>query len=89
MGMSLPLPVIRKQIASGIDIIVHLGRLRDKTRKVLQIVEVVGCEKDEVQFRVLYEFQEQGEENGKIVGRLQPVEELVKRQKLLAAGMEL
>ena len=89
MGMSLPLPIIRKQIASGIDIIVHLGRLRDKTRKVLQIVEVVGCEKDEVQFRVLYEFQEQGEENGKIVGRLQPVEELVKRQKLLAAGMEL
>lgn len=45
MGIEIPLEAIRQQIASGIDIIVHLGRLRDKTRKVLEIVEVRGFEK--------------------------------------------
>ena len=40
MGMDLPLPAIQRQIASGLDIIVHLGRLRDKTRKVLEVTEV-------------------------------------------------
>ncbi len=42
MGMDLPLPAIQRQIASGLDIIVHLGRLRDKTRKVLEVTEVLG-----------------------------------------------
>lgn len=54
----LPLEAIRSQVASGIDIIVHLGRLRDKSRKVLQIVEIIGFENKEVQTQVLYEFQE-------------------------------
>lgn len=48
MGVELPLPAIRRQIASGVDIIVHLGRLRDKTRKVLEIAEVTGFEDGEI-----------------------------------------
>ena len=42
MGIDLPLQAIQRQVASALDIIIHLGRLRDKTRKVLQIVEVEG-----------------------------------------------
>ena len=69
MAMDLPLAAIRGQIASGIDIIVHLGRLRDKSRKVLEIVEVLGYEDNEIKTSVLYEFQEDGEdEQGKIRG---------------------
>ena len=47
MGMDLPLPAIQRQIASGLDIIVHLGRLRDKTRKVLEVTEVLGYWEEE------------------------------------------
>lgn len=46
MGMEIPLPAVQRQIASGIDILVHLGRLRDKSRKLLEIEEVLGYEKD-------------------------------------------
>lgn len=42
MGVEIPLPAVRRQIASGIDLIVHLGRVRDGTRKVLQIMELLG-----------------------------------------------
>ena len=48
MGMDLPLTAIRNQIASGVDVIVHLGRIRDKSRRVLEITEVVGCENGEI-----------------------------------------
>lgn len=58
MGLELPLGAIRRQIASGIDILVHLGRLRDRTRKVLQIVEIVGFENGEIVMNPIYEFQE-------------------------------
>ena len=54
MGIEIPLEAIRQQIASGIDIIVHLGRLRDKSRKVLEIVEVCGFEKGEIVLSPLY-----------------------------------
>ena len=56
MGMDLPLPAIRNQIASGVDIIVHLGRIRDKSRKVLEITEVIGCENGEIRLNPLYRF---------------------------------
>ena len=62
MGMDLPLAAIRQQIASGIDLIVHLGRLRDKTRKVLEIAEVTGYENGEIQLSTLFSFEEQGQE---------------------------
>ena len=53
MGMDIPLPAVQRQLASAIDIIVHLGRLRDKSRKVLQIVEVLGYEEQEIRLRTL------------------------------------
>ena len=88
MGMDLPLSAIRGQLASGIDIIVHLGRLRDKSRKVLQVVEILGCEDDVIRTSVLYEFEEEGEdEGGRIVGTLKKRNPLEHREKLAAAGL--
>lgn len=90
MGIELPLTAIKKQIASGIDILVHLGRLRDKSRKVLQIVELAGYEEGEIITRVLYEFQEQGEDSrGKILGALTKRGELLHEEKLRAAGITI
>lgn len=86
MAMDLPLSAIRGQLSSGIDIIVHLGRLRDKSRKVLQVAEVLGMENDEIQLNMLYEFQEEGEENGRIKGRLVSKGQLKSDIKLRAAG---
>lgn len=88
MGMDLPLAAIRGQIASGIDLIVHLGRLRDKSRKVLEITEVLKYENGMIQTEPLYQFEETGEDtNGKIVGSLVRKEELFHREKLKAAGL--
>lgn len=88
MGMEIPLEAIRQQIASGIDIIVHLGRLRDKTRKVLEIVEVCGYEKGEIVVSPLYRFEEEGETGGgKILGTLQKKGELAYVEKLQTAGL--
>jgi len=54
----LPLPAIRQQIASAIDIIIHLSRLRDKTRKTIEISEVVGYKDDHIVLNPLYVFKE-------------------------------
>lgn len=89
MGMEIPLEAIRRQIASAIDIIVHLGRLRDKSRKVLKIVEITGFEKGEVRMQTLYEFQEQGVYHGKIQGTWEKRGTLQGTEKLLAAGYSL
>ena len=86
MGMDIPLPAIQRQIASAIDVIVHLGRLRDKSRKVLQIVEVLGYENGEIQLQTLYEFEERQVVDGKIQGEWVKVHEIQKKEKLLAAG---
>ncbi len=87
MGMELPLSAIRRQIASGVDIIVHLGRLRDKSRRVLEIVEILGYEKDEIVTAPLYRFQESGEKDGMVVGRLVKINELTHTGKLQTSGM--
>lgn len=58
MGVELPLEAIRRQIASGVDILIHLGRMRDKTRKVLEITEVCGFENNEIKIQTLYKWQE-------------------------------
>lgn len=88
MGMDLPLKAMKQQIASGLDIIIHLGRLRDRSRKVLEIVEVLGFEKEEIQLKTLYRFEEEGEdEAGKIIGTLQKKGELSYVEKLKAAGL--
>lgn len=60
MGIDMPVIAIRQQIASAIDIIVHLGRLRDKTRRVIKIVELVGLENSQIKFNTLFEFKEFG-----------------------------
>lgn len=86
MGMELPLGAIRRQIVSGVDIIIHLGRLRDKSRKVLEIAEVTGLEDGEILLNPLYVFEETGMENGKILGSLQKKNPLSDTRKLLAAG---
>lgn len=88
MGIEIPLAAIRQQIASGIDIIIHLGRLRDKSRKVLEIVEVLGYEEGEIRLSPLYRFEEEGEtEAGKILGVLRKKGELSYVEKLRAAGL--
>jgi pilus assembly protein CpaF len=86
MGMELPLSAIRRQIASGVDIIVHLGRLRDKSRRVLEITELCGMEQGEIRLNPLYRFVERGEENGKIRGQLEKEGMLKNRSKLSMAG---
>ncbi len=86
MGMDLPLAAIRRQIASGIDIIVHLGRLRDKSRKVLEIAEVVDYRDGEVVLSPLFTFKETGEQNGKVQGVLEQTQEIIHTGKLLSAG---
>ena len=88
MGMELPLAAIQAQIASGIDIMVHLGRLRDKSRRVLSIAELNGVKEGEIQLNPLYEFVESGIQEGKIIGHWEKRGELLHQEKLLAAGLE-
>ena len=76
MGMELPLLAVRQQIASGIDILVHLGRTRDKKRRVLEIAEIIGIEDSEVILLPLYVYED----------RLVKKHELTHREKLIAAG---
>ena len=87
MGMELPLPAIRRQIASGIDIMVHLGRMRDKSRKVLEILEITGYDSDsgEIQTNLLYEYEEEKGKEGRLVRK----NELLETQKLERAGIQI
>lgn len=88
MGIEIPLTAIKQQIASGIDIIIHLGRLRDKSRKVLEIVEVIGYMEGEIVLKPLYRFEETGEDaEGRILGALQKKGELTYVEKLQSAGL--
>lgn len=81
MGVDLPLEAIRRQIASGVDILIHLGRMRDKSRKVMEITEVCGFQSGEIKTNVLYQWQE-----GK--GLVQ-TSSLLHREKLERAGLAL
>ena len=89
MGMELPLLAIRAQIAAGVDIMVHLGRLRDRTRRLLSIVEVDKLQEGVICLNPLYEFVEMGEQNGKITGSWLRKGQLIHRGKLYAAGLEM
>lgn len=88
MGAAIPLGAIRRQIASGIDIIVHLGRLRDKSRKVMEVSEILDYCDGEVVIAPIYVFEEVGEEDGKIQGVWKLVGTLTHTEKLLAAGYQ-
>lgn len=92
MGLELPLAAIRRQIASGIDIMIHLGRMRDKTRKVLEILEVTGYDMDsgEIQTNPLFAFREEKDGAGdRVCGALLKTGELTRTGKLERAGVEL
>ncbi|MBM6947229.1 ATPase, T2SS/T4P/T4SS family [Mordavella massiliensis] len=87
MGMDIPLAAIQRQIASAIDIIIHVGRLRDKSRKVLEIVEVLDYADGEIQTGCLYEFQETGTgPGGTVTGKWAKKDPLSHTGKLLSAG---
>jgi pilus assembly protein CpaF len=92
MGMEIPVAAIRSQIGSAVDILVHLGRLRDKTRRVLEIVEILGCVDGEIRTATLYEFQETDgagkAADGQVFGTLVKRGELANRAKLRMYGME-
>ena len=83
----IPLAALRRQIASGIDLIVHLGRLRDKSRRLIEIRELCGIENDGIKTAVLFQFAEEKEEDGKIAGSIIKQEALCHVQKLKTAGI--
>lgn len=93
MGMGeLPLPAVRGQIAAGIDIIVHLGRLRDRSRKLLEIREVENGldESGHIRTNTLFRFVETGtDDTGRIRGEWKKEGDLKAREKLVAAGLAL
>lgn len=86
MGMEIPLPAIERQIASAIDVIIHIGRVRDKSRKVLEVAEVLGYENGEIQMQVLYQFCEISKKGEMIIGEWKKVNNLQNKEKLLSAG---
>ena len=85
----LPLEAIRQQIASAVDIIIHLSRLRDKSRKTMEITEVLGCKDGQIQLNPLYVFEE--DENStldKVSGHLNRTpNKMINNHKLLLAGI--
>ena len=58
MGMDLPLEAVQRQIVSGVDVLVHLGRMRDKSRKVLEVAEVTGVEGGQICLQPLFDYRE-------------------------------
>lgn len=81
MGMEIPLEAIRRQITSGVDILVHLGRLKDKSRKLLEVSEILGFSQGEIQMQTLFSYDYK---NG-----LQQVNALHHTEKLERAGITL
>jgi pilus assembly protein CpaF len=88
MGCEIPLGAIRGQIGSAIDILIHLGRMRDRSRRVLEVAEVVGKEGEEIVLNPLFQFEECGEQNGKIIGEWKRCNRLIHRTKLKLSGYE-
>ena len=91
MGMDIPLLAVRNQIASAIDIVVQLGRLRDKSRKVLEIAEVTGVKNGDITVQPIYKFIETGiSKDGKIIGELRATgNKLLNTEKLAHAGLSV
>ena len=86
LGADIPALAVRRQIASAIDLIVHLGRLRDRTRRVLEITEVLDCVDGEIEMNPLFVFREEGETDGRIIGSLKRTRgSLIHVNKLLRA----
>lgn len=88
-GAHLPLAVVRQQIASALDIVVHLARIRDGSRKIIEIAEVMGMEGGEIKLSPLYRFEETGEQESRVLGQLRSDQALNQRWKLKMAGIVL
>jgi pilus assembly protein CpaF len=89
-GFDLPIRAIREQIASAIDILMHTERLRDGTRKTVDITEVAGMEGDVVTLTNIFEFEQTGIDAGRVIGRLRPTGLRPKfMDKIEAAGIHL
>lgn len=86
MGMDIPLAAIQRQIASAIDIIIHIGRLWDKSRKVLEVVEVLDYNGEEIDTRVLYRFEETERRGERVIGKWKKIQNITNTAKLLSAG---
>ena len=71
-GMDLPTRAIREQIASALELVIHLERMRDGTRKLTHISEIQGMEGDVITMTDLFVFEQTGLEDGKVIGRLRP-----------------
>ena len=71
-GMDLPVRAIREQVSSAVDLICHQERMRDGTRKIVKITEVLGMEGEIITMSDIFEFEQTGIEGGKIIGRIRP-----------------
>jgi pilus assembly protein CpaF len=89
-GYDLPLRAIREQIASALDLIIHLDRMRDGVRKVISLVEIVGMEVDVIVTQDIFKFELAGQKDGKVMGKLKPTGIRPKfMEKIEAAGIFL
>lgn len=88
-GNALPIEAVRGQIASAFDLMIHISRLRDHSRRVMEIVEVMGLKDGRVELRPLYQFEEDGEENGRIQGHFVRKNRLENINKLKGRGLLL
>ena len=88
MAMELPVEAIRRQIASGIDILIHLGRMRDKSRKLLRICEITGMRRGRICLNTLYRFEEAEEREGKIYGVWKKENQLQDTDKICSEGLK-
>ena len=88
MGMDIPLAAIQRQIASAIDIIIHIGRLWDKSRKVLEVVEVLDYNGEEIDTKVLYRFEETERNADRSIGEWKKIQDLTNTAKLFSAGYQ-
>jgi pilus assembly protein CpaF len=89
-GMDLPVRAIREQIASAVDLIIQQSRMRDGSRKIVNVTEVQGMEGDVIVMSDIFAFEQQGMENGKIIGRLKPTGIRPKfYERIEAAGISL
>ena len=88
MGMDIPVAAIREQIAAALEIVVHLGRLRDRSRRVLEISEVRGVRDGRIELAKIFEFKEEGEKDGIVIGSLKKTgEDFQNKYKFAAAGL--
>ena len=87
-GAELPVAAIRAQLASAIDLVIHLGRLRDKSRKVLEISEILGMQNGEIRMQTLFRFCEREEQNGRVEGEWISQNALTNTDKLVLAGIQ-